>query len=597
MSATDVPVGVAKKKSRGESTADLLDSRLGAAKAVKGLARKLFPDHWSFLLGEIALYSFIVLIISGVFLTMHFVPSMGHVHYPEDALPETMQGVYMSEAMASTTYMSFHVRGGLLMRQIHHWAALLFMAAIVMHMLRVFFTGAFRKPREMNYLIGFSLLLLGLIAGLTGYSLPDDVLSGTGLRILEGVARGIPILGAYLSMLVFGGEFPGTDIIPRMFTLHILVIPGIILALMAVHLFLVFWHKHTQYPGPGRTDKNVVGYPLFPVYMAKAGGFFFIVFGFIALMAATMGINAVWNYGPYDPSLVNAGAQPDWYMLFLEGALRLMPGVWELNIFGFLIPLNILVPGLILPGILFVFFGAYPFIEKLVTKDTREHHVLDRPRNVPVRTGLGVAFITAFMVLNFAGANDLIATHFELSLNAITYVLRVAFFVAPVLAFMITKRLCIALQQKDRDLVLHGHESGRIVRFASGEYVEVHTPLDEYERWVLVGYEAERPLEIEPPEDSAGVRRPGYRRDRFRQGLSRFFYEDRIEPVTPAELAAAQQDGAHEAIESDEVAQDQVEQSSERVSVGAPSEPDAPQDSDHGSGGDGRSGSTAPAGD
>src|SRR5690625_6787142 len=146
MSATDVPVGVAKKKSRGESTADLLDSRLGAAKAVKGLARKLFPDHWSFLLGEIALYSFIVLIISGVFLTMHFVPSMGHVHYPEDALPETMQGVYMSEAMASTTYMSFHVRGGLLMRQIHHWAALLFMAAIVVHMLRVFFTGAFRKP-------------------------------------------------------------------------------------------------------------------------------------------------------------------------------------------------------------------------------------------------------------------------------------------------------------------------------------------------------------------------------------------------------------------------------------------------------------------
>ena len=590
MSAATAPTGVPKKPSRAAATGDLLDNRLGAGKIGKGLLRKIFPDHWSFLLGEVALYSFIVLIISGVFLTMHFVPSMAHIYYPEDALPETMQGVYMSEAMASTTYMSFHVRGGLLMRQIHHWAALLFMAAIVVHMMRVFFTGAFRKPREMNYLIGFTLLLLGLLAGLTGYSLPDDVLSGNGLRILEGVVRGIPIIGAYASMMVFGGEFPGVDIIPRMFTFHILLIPGLILALVSVHLFLVFWHKHTQYPGPGRTNKNVVGFPLFPVYMAKAGGFFFIVFGFLAVMGATMGINAVWNYGPYDPSLVNAGAQPDWYMLFLEGSLRLMPGVWEVSIFGFLIPLNILIPGAILPGLMFGFFALYPFIERSVTKDDREHHVLDRPRNVPVRTGLGVAFITAFMVLNFAGANDLIATHFDLSLNAITHVLRVGFFVAPVLAFMITKRLCLALQRKDRDLVLHGHETGNIVRFASGEYIEVHKPLDEYERWILVGHDAQRPLEIDPPEDSAGVRRPGYRVDKLRQALSRFFYEDRVEPVTPAELAEAGHHGERDAIDAEKAAQDDVEHAGQRASVGAGPASDAPQDTAHGSAGDDTSG-------
>lgn len=524
-----------------EPTIDVLDQRVGAAAIIKGLARKIFPDHWSFLLGEIALYSFIVLLLSGTFLTMFFVPSMAETIYPIDALPVQMQGMEVSEALASTTYMSFHVKGGLLMRQVHHWAALLFMASIVVHMLRVFFTGAFRKPREMNYVIGFTMLVLGLLAGLTGYSLPDDVLSGNGLRILEGVARSIPLLGSYLSMLVFGGEFPGTDVIPRMFTLHILLIPGIILALVTVHLLLVFWNKHTQYPGPGRTNKNVVGYPLFPVYTAKAGGFFFIVFGFLVLMGAFLSINNVWAYGPYDPGLVAAGAQPDWYMLFLEGTLRLMPGQTEFVIGGYTLSLNILIPGAVIPGILITFFGAYPFIERFVTKDTGEHHVLDRPRNVPVRTALGVAVLTAFMVLLGAGANDLLATHFHLSLNGITLWFRVLFFVAPVIAFIVTKRVALALQRKDRELVLFGHETGYIRRTPEGAYYEVHEPLDEFERWVLVSQEVNRPLEIEPSTDANGVARPGYKKDLRRQKLSRFFFEDRIEPVSPAELRAAQQ--------------------------------------------------------
>lgn len=523
-----------------EPTIDVLDQRVGAAKIIKGLARKIFPDHWSFLLGEIALYSFIVLLLSGVFLTMFFVPSMGHTVYPTDALPVQLQGMEMSEAMKSTTYMSFHVRGGLLMRQVHHWAALLFMLSIVVHMLRVFFTGAFRKPRELNYVVGFTMLVLGMLAGLTGYSLPDDVLSGNGLRILEGVVRSIPFLGSHMSYMVFGGEFPGNEVIPRMFTLHILLIPGLILALVTVHLLLVFWNKHTQYPGPGRTNKNVVGYPLFPVYTAKAGGFFFIVTGVLVLMGAFLSINNVWAYGPYDPGLVSAGAQPDWYMLFLEGTLRLMPGQTEWVIGGYTLSMNILVPGAIIPGLLITFFGAYPFIERYVTKDTGEHHILDRPRNVPVRTALGVAFLTAFLVTLGAGANDLLATHFHLSLNGITLWFRVLFFVAPVIAFIITKRVAIALQRKDRELVLYGHETGYIRRTPQGAYYEVHKPLDEYERWILVSHEHNRPLEIEPATDANGVARPGYKKDVRRQTLSRFFFEDRVEPVTPAELAAAQ---------------------------------------------------------
>ena len=536
------------------AAADFLDTRVGISKIVKEFARKIFPDHWSFLLGEIALYSFVVLLISGTFLTMFFVPSMAHTTYPTDALPVTMQGLGMSEAFASTLDISFHVRGGLLMRQIHHWAALLFVGSMVIHMLRNFFTGAFRRPRELNWLVGFLLLIMGLLAGFSGYSLPDDVLSGNGLRIADGVLRSIPIIGSYGSYGLFGGEFPGTDIIPRLFTVHILLVPALIVALIAVHLFLVVWHKHTQYPGPGRTEKNVVGFPLFPVYTAKAGGFFFIVFGVIALMGATMSINSVWAYGPYDPSIVGAGAQPDWYMLFLEGSLRLMPG-WEFVIGGYTLSLNILVPGVVIPGVLFTFLALYPFIEQSVTKDSGEHHLLDRPRNVATRTALGAGFLSIWFVLIGAGSNDLISTHFNVSLNLITWIFRILFFVLPVVTFMVTRRICFGLQRKDRELALHGHETGRVVRFASGEFIEVHKPLDEYERWVLVSHDSPAPLEIGPAEDANGVARPGYETDKRWQRLSRFFYEDRIEPVTPAELAAAQSHGEHDQLERAETEQ------------------------------------------
>ncbi len=548
------------------ATADYLDQRTGIGLLVKNFARKAFPDHWSFMLGEIALYSFIVLILTGIFLTLFFVPSMGHTVWEGPFAP--MDGVGMSEAFASVLDISFEVTGGLLMRQIHHWAALLFMASIVTHMMRVFFTGAFRKPREVNWLVGFTLMILGLAAGFSGYSLPDDVLSGNGLRIADGVARSIPIVGSYLSYFLFGGEFPGTDIIPRLFTVHILLVPALILALVGLHLFLVVLHKHTHYAQPGASDRNVVGAPLFPVYMAKAGGFFFVVFGVLALMGATMTINPVWNYGPYDPSPVSAGAQPDWYMLFLEGALRLMPGQGtEWVIGGFTISWNILVPGVLIPGLFFTLLALYPFIEAWVTGDRREHHVAERPRNRPFRTAFGVSLLTGMGILVLAGSNDIMATHFGLSINDITWVFRILFFVAPVVAFWVTKRVCLGLQRKDRELVLHGHETGRVVRFASGEYIEVHRPLDEYERWVKVAHEPMRPFELLPSHDERGVRRKGYRRDAVRHRLSRLFFEDRVEPVTPAEVAAAQAHGTHDALAAHEPAAPGI------TSDGAPSEP------------------------
>src|SRR5262245_41711563 len=330
-STTSTQARPGQKKSGGNPIS-WLDDRVGLATLSKKQLREVFADDWSFMLGEIALWSFVVLLLTGVFLSLWFDPSMQEVEYNGSYAP--LRGITMSQAYASTLHISFEVRGGLLMRQVHHWAANLFLAAMTIHMLRVFFTGAFRKPREINWLIGLGLLQFGILEGFAGYSLPDDLLSGTGLRIAEGLMRSIPVVGSYISFFVFGGEFPGDAFIPRLYTVHVLLIPGILLGLIGAHMLLLVYHKHTQWAGPGRTNANVVGFPLLPVYAAKAGGFFFMVFGVTALMGALLQINPIWMYGPYDPSKVTAGSQPDWYMGWLEGGLRIMPP-WETEIWGF----------------------------------------------------------------------------------------------------------------------------------------------------------------------------------------------------------------------------------------------------------------------
>jgi ubiquinol-cytochrome c reductase cytochrome b subunit len=526
-----------------------IDDRTGVAKPVGYLMKKVFPDHWSFMLGEIAMYSMIVCLLSGTFLTFWFVPSAGQVIYDGSFLP--LRGVSMSEAYRSTVDISFDIRGGLLIRQIHHWAALMFIVALSVHMLRVFFTGAFRKPREINWVIGSILSMLALVEGFAGYSLPDDLLSGTGLRAAEGFMRSVPVLGSYLSYFVFNGPFPGESIIPRLYSVHILLLPAILVGLFTAHIGLVFVHKHTQYPGPGKTNDNVVGYPIMPVYTAKAGGFFFIVFGVLALMSALVTINPIWAYGPYDPSPVTAGAQPDWYMGFADGALRLLPGWLEFTAFGFTFSFNVMIGAILLIPVMYGLLAAYPFLERWVTGDNREHHLLDRPRNNPTRTALGMAALTIYGVLMFAAGNDIMAIKLHMSINDITHALRAAFFIAPPIAYWVTKRICLSLQRRDRDLVLHGRETGRIIRTADGQFFEQHEPLDTYTRWNLVQHETHRPLELEAGTDANGVASPKARKEKARARLSRFYFSDRIEAPTPAELAAAHHDGqGHEAIES-----------------------------------------------
>ncbi|MEO3823465.1 ubiquinol-cytochrome c reductase cytochrome b subunit [Actinomadura sp. B10D3] len=487
-----------------EAPLTFLDDRLGSTTFFKRNMKKVFPDHWSFMLGEIALYSFIILLLTGTFLTFWFKPSMMEVVY--DGSYTKLQGVKMSEAYASTLHISFDVRGGLLMRQIHHWAAILFMASILAHMLRVFFTGAYRKPRELNWLIGIGMFTLGMLEGLFGYSLPDDLLSGTGLRITQGVAESIPVVGTYIYMFLFGGEFPGQDIVPRLYVLHILLIPGLILGMVTAHMMIMWVQKHTAMPVKNQTEQQVYGYPFYPVFMAKTGAYFLFTFGVLALLGAFAQINPIWLFGPYDPGAISSGSQPDWYMGVLEGALRIMPN-WEITAWGHTLSLNVLIPALVPLGIVFGGAAAWPFVEQWVTGDKRHHHVNTRPRNAPVRTATGMAAVTFYGLLWLAGANDVLAERFHVSLFATTWFFRVVFFVGPFLAFVITKRICLGLQRKDADAIGHGVESGVIMMSPDGRFSERHEAPREEEKVVILSKENTRPEA--PARDAAGIPAPG----------------------------------------------------------------------------------------
>jgi ubiquinol-cytochrome c reductase cytochrome b subunit len=465
-----------------DGTGGWLDDRFHGARGLRSFFRKVFPDHWTFLLGEIALYSFVILLLTGTFLTLFFQPSMTEVVYHGSY--HNLDGVRMSQAYASTLNISFDVRGGLLMRQIHHWAADLFMASIVAHMIRHFFTGSYRKPREVNWLIGVVLLALGMVEGLFGYSLPDDLLSGTGLRILEGVLLSIPVVGTYLTFFLFGGAYPGHDIIPRLYIIHVLLIPALLVVLVTVHVFLTFWQKHTQMPARGRTEANVVGMPFYPYFMVKTGAFFFFTFAALALAGTFAQVNPIWLYGPYAPAGVSAGSQPDFYMGFLEGAMRMFPN-WTWDAWGHTVPWNTFIPAIVVLGLFLGGAALWPFAEQWVTGDRREHHVLDRPRNAPTRTAIGIAVITFYGIIWAEGANDVIADHLDISLYLTTEIARYAVFIGPAVAYWVTRRICLGLQQKDLRLLAHGVETGIIRQLPSGGYVAETRPLSAEERAVI----------------------------------------------------------------------------------------------------------------
>ena len=518
-----------KAGSRGEGLERVawgVNDRLGSTRFLHKNIRKAFPAHWSFLLGEIALYAFVILLITGVYLTLFFKPSGTPMVY--EGSYTSLYGLEMSEAYASTLHISFEVRGGLLMRQIHHWAALVFLAAITVHLMRVFFTGAFRKPREINWLIGVTLFVLALAEGFAGYSLPDDLLSGTGLRIMQGIVLSIPVVGTYASLWIFGGEFPSSaDFIPRLFTVHILLVPGILIALVTAHL-MILWHQtHTIWPGRGRRERSVTGEPTFPHFAAQSAAYFLFTFGVLAGMGAFLQINPVWLYGPYEPDQVSTGSQPDWYVGFLEGSLRIMPRL-ETVLFGHNIAWNVLVPAVVLPGVFFTLIAMYPFLERWATGDERLHHLLDRPRNAATRTAIGAAAVAWYGNLLAAGGNDIISEVFGIPLYWTTWVFRVGFVAAPVVAFAVARRICLGLQRRDLQEREEGVESGIVSLSPDGGYGERHEePSPEQE--ALLRTRQPRELVARYPDHILPLPTPDRARAQVRTRVNRFYMDYQAE--------------------------------------------------------------------
>ena len=471
----------ARPEHRGpvERYVEAITARVGGESFVGKVLHKVFPNHFSFLWGEVALYSFVVLVLTGIYLTLFFEGSQQVLEYEGSYAP--LRGVEVSAAYDSVLRISFDVKGGLLIRQTHHWAALVFVGAIALHMARVFFTGAFRRPRELNWVVGLVLLILALAAGFTGYSLPDDLLSGTGLRITQAIILALPFIGERLTYLLFGGEWPGTDIIGRLYPVHILIIPGLIVALLALHLALVWRQKHTQFTGPGRTERNVVGVRVWPGFAIKSTGLLFLTAGVVTAMGTLFHVNAVWLYGPYSTAAATSYSQPDWYIGFLEGSLRLFPP-WETRAFGFMIN-NVVYSGVIIPGIIFGGLFLVPWIERHFSRDDREHHLLDRPRDAPHRTAAGAAAITFVTVLFLGGSQDVIAGTLDVSIGHVTAFLQVAAVVGPPIAYLVAWALCRSLGRRGGPE--RTERAGSVVRDASGGYHGAHE--EEEEATVEVG--------------------------------------------------------------------------------------------------------------
>lgn len=421
-----------------ESAGRWVDARLRLSKFVRRAMNHVFPDHWSFMIGEIALYAFVILVITGVYLALFFDASDAQVVYHGSY--RALDGLKMSDSYRSVLHLSFDVPAGLLVRQMHHWAADIFIGAVVAHLARIFFTAAYRRPREINWVIGLTLLLLAMANGFFGYSILGDLLSGAGLRVGYSILLSVPIVGPWLAFLALGGTVPSQNMTPHMYDMHIFVVPVAIAVLLTLHLGIVWRQMHTNYPGPQRTNQTIVGSRLWPSYTAKSLGLFFLLFGVVAALGGLVQIDPVWIYGPYDPVAIAPGAQPDWYLGWIEGAMRLFPGI-NLRLGHWLVP-NVFFPAVLLPVLVFAFLYGLPFVEQFLSRDDRQHNDLLLPWQQPFNTALGCSVFVFALVLLAAGGDDVLAVLTGGSVVQIRVLLRILFFAAPAITGIIVYLLC-----------------------------------------------------------------------------------------------------------------------------------------------------------
>ncbi len=425
-----------------------IDERTGSAPLLRKAMRYVFPEHSSFLLGEIAMYAFIVLIATGIYLALFFDPSIAQTTYHGSYEP--LQGMQMSLAYKSVVDLSFATRTGLLMRQTHHWAADVFLVSIVLHLMRVFFTGAFRRPRILTWTLGVAMLFAALLEGYLGYSIVDDLLSGMGLAIGYGVAQSVPLIGGNLALGLWGAPFPGDSAFEsRMFIAHVLLLPGLIGVLLAGHLALVAARHHTQFRRkPRQTERRLLGLPMFPAQAPRSLGLLFAVAAVLFALGGLIQVNPIWQWGPFELAQGTNGAQPDWYLGWLIGALRLMPG-FDVTIGDYTLIPNPFWGGILFPTVVMALMLLWPWIERRVTGDRTVHNLLDRPRDAPGRTAFGVAFFTWVVLIFLAGSADRIYVYFDLSYTGQIWFYRAFVWVAPLAVFLLTRRVCRELQRSD----------------------------------------------------------------------------------------------------------------------------------------------------
>jgi ubiquinol-cytochrome c reductase cytochrome b subunit len=431
-----------------EDPVRFIDQRASAAPLLRKGLRYLFPDHWSFLLGEVALYCFIVLIATGTYLALFYDPSTAKTIYHGPYLP--LDGQMMSGAYKSVVDLCFNTKAGLLIRQTHHWAADVFVAALVLHLMRVFFTGAFRKPRELTWIVGLILLFTSFLEGYLGYSLVDDLLSGIGLAIGYGVGLSIPVIGGPMTLAIFGAPFPGKDIFfSRMYIGHVFLFPALLATLITIHLILIAARHHTQFRESKRTtNRRLVGVPLFPGQVPRSLGLMFMIAGILFLLGGLIQINPIWQWGPFEPWLGTNGAQPDWYLGWLIGALRLMPS-FDVHIGGLTLIPNPFWGGVLFPLVVLAVLAAFPWIERRLTRDHSVHNLADRPRDAPNRTAFGVAFLSWVFLIFAFGAADRIFVLWGLSYDTQLYIFRFAIWIIPAILFFVVRRYCRELQISD----------------------------------------------------------------------------------------------------------------------------------------------------